>query len=126
MSRSAQETARNFILACVAYAILVFVSVWIMQQMPEVPWRFLVALLPMLPLVFAFRTFLSYLSGLDELQQRIQLQAIGFAAGATGMVTLTYGLLEGAGLPSLNMCFVFPILCLFWGGASLVLTRRYE
>jgi hypothetical protein len=114
------------LLAVGVYALLVFFSVELLKRMDEAPWRFLIAGLPMLPLIFAFRSFLRYLSTMDELQHRIQLQAIGFAAGAAGMLTLTYGFLENAGLPRLSMIWVFPLLCLLWGGASLLLTRRYQ
>ena len=126
MNRHTRIYTRNFLLAFVVYAILIFVSAALLKRNPEASWRFFVAILPMLPLIFAFRAFLHYLSNIDELQQRIQLQALGFAAGATGMVTLTYGLLENAGLPRLSMTWVFPLLCLLWGGASWLLTRRYQ
>jgi hypothetical protein len=126
VNRHAQKYTRNVLLAFAGYAVLVIVSVWWLGQNPDGALRFLIAVLPMLPLIFGLRSFLRYLSTLDELQNRIQLQAIGFAAGATGMITLTYGFLENAGLPRLSMLWVFPLLCFLWGGASWLFTRRYQ
>jgi hypothetical protein len=117
---------RSFWLAFVVYMLLVFLSIEFLKRSPESTWRYLVAILPMVPVFFGLRPFLGYLGSMDELQQRIHLQALGFAAGATGMITLTYGFLENAGLPRLSMLWVFPILSFFWGGAIWVLMRRYQ
>jgi hypothetical protein len=126
MGRHEKAYLRNFLIAVGIYILLVILSVDLLERTPEVSWRFLIALLPMLPLIFGFRSFLRYLTSMDELQQRIQLQALGFAAGATGMITLTYGFLENAGLPRLSMLWVFPLISFLWGGASFILTRRYQ
>jgi hypothetical protein len=126
MNQPDREFTRNFFLAMGVYVILVVLSAWLLKQTTDPLWRFVVAILPMLPLIFGLRSFIRYLGRIDELQQRIQLQAIGFAAGATAMLTLTYGFLENAGLPRLSMIFVFPLLCFLWGGASWYFTRRYQ
>jgi hypothetical protein len=124
--RHSQHYIRNALLAAGAHIILVLVSVTLLKQTSATALRYLIAILPMLPLIFAFRSFLHQLANMDELQQRIQLQAIGFAAGATGMITLAYAYLENAGLPQLSMIWVFPLICLFWSGASWALARRYQ
>lgn len=126
MSEAARRYTRSFLLAVAIYMVLVFVSIEVLERLPETPWRIIIAVLPMFPLIFGTRAFMRYLLTMDELQQRIQLQAVAFAAGATGMLTLTYGFLENAGLPRLSMLWVFPLLCFLWGGASWILTRRYQ
>ena len=126
MDRNSRIYARSFVLTFASYVVLVFISNELLKRMSDEPWRYLIAILPVLPLIFTVRAFTRYLDNLDELQQRIQLQALGFAAGATAMLTLTYGFLENAGLPPLSMLWVFPLLCVLWGGASIVLTRRYQ
>src|SRR5690606_34891721 len=124
--RCAQPYIRNALLAAGLHILLTLVSITILKQTPATALRYLIAILPMLPLIFAFRSFLHQLANMDELQQRIQLQAIGFAAGAVGMITLTYAFLENAGLPQLSMIWVFPLMCLLWSGASWALARRYQ
>jgi hypothetical protein len=126
MNRHTQAYIRNSLIVAVIYILLVFASIQLLKQISNPSWRYLIAGLPLLPMIFAFRSFLHQLANMDELQQRIQLQAIGFAAGATAMLTMTYGLLENAGLPQLSMIYVFPLICLLWSGASFVLTRRYQ
>ena len=64
--------------------------------------RALVVLVPMIPLIFAMRAYLRYLGRMDELARRIQLEALGFAFGLSGMLTLSYGFLEGVGFPQLS------------------------
>lgn len=126
MDQNARTYLRNFGLAMAAYVVLVTGSTWLLRMGVEGAWQYLLAILPVTPLLFALRAYLRYLGQLDELQQRIQLQAIAFAAGATGMLTLTYGFLENAGLPQLSMIWVFPLLMVLWGAASIFLTQRYQ
>jgi len=66
------------------------------------------------------------LGRLDEVQKRTQMQAIGFALAATGLVTFGYGFLEGAGLPQLSSIFVLPMMAAFWGLGLLGLALRYR
>ena len=110
----------------VAYPIMVFGSITLLKMYPEAVWRPLVAIVPLIPVLFALRAFLRYLNRLDELQQRIQLNAIAFAAGATTILTLTYGFLENAGFPRISWVWVFPILVGLWGIAGAVANRRYR
>lgn len=117
---------RNLLIAFIAYAALVILCITLLKNIDSLPPRLIIALLPMLPLLFGLRSFVINLGKMDELQQKIQLQAIGFAAGATAMLTMTYGFLEIAGLPQISKFWVFPLLCFLWGGASFVLTRKYQ
>ena len=43
--------------------------------------------------------FVRFLGRMDELQRRIHLEALGFAFGATAILTFAFGLMENAGLP---------------------------
>lgn len=118
--------ARNLIFVFAVYAALLILCITLLRNVESTPLRIVISLLPMLPLLYGFRSFMLNLSQMDELQQKIQLQAIGFAAGATAIITMTYGFLEIAGLPQISKFWVFPLLCFLWGGASFVLTRKYQ
>jgi hypothetical protein len=59
--------------------------------------RALVAVSPAVPTIFALLAFLRFLTRMDELQRRIQLEALGFAFGVTAILTFAYGFLENAG-----------------------------
>jgi hypothetical protein len=58
--------------------------------------------------------------------QKVQLNAIAIAAGATGIITFSYGFLENVGFPSVSWMFVFPMMIVIWGIALFVLERKYR
>lgn len=84
---------------------------------------------PIVPILFGLRTLSSSLNQMDELQRRIQLNAIAFAAGTTGMITVTYGFLENAGFPHLllfSWIWIFPMLIAIWGINLPIIGWRYR
>lgn len=117
---------RQMIVAMVFYVVLVIVSVWLIGRMEETIWRIPIALLPVIPAAFASRAFIHYLNSIDEFMQKMQLNAIAIAAGATGMITFAYGFLENAGLPRLSWTFIFPLMIAIWGIALTAIERRYR
>jgi hypothetical protein len=64
---------------------------------------------------------------LDELQQRVQLEALATAFFVTGIAGAGYGFLESAGLPHIDWgSWLWPFMAFVWGGAMLVAMRRYR
>jgi hypothetical protein len=64
---------------------------------------------------------------LDELQQRVQLEALATAFFVTGVVGAGYGFLESAGLPRIDWgAWLWPLMAFVWGGAQFVAMRRYR
>lgn len=90
------------------------------------PWRDLVALSPMLPAVAMAWVVLRELRRMDELQRRIQLEALGFSFAGTAILTFSYGFLEGLGYPRLSMFAVWPILAGLWVVGLVLARRRYQ
>jgi len=127
MSQAAASRAytREFLTAMFGYVVLLPLSIVIGSGLDPVP-RALVALVPMIPLGFALRAYLRFLGRMDELARRIQLDALGFAFGAAGMLTLSYGFLEGAGFPRLSYVWVFPLMIALWGIGGAIASRRYR
>jgi hypothetical protein len=119
-----RQYTREFLTAMIVYSVTLVASIWLIGMVEMVWLKWLIAVLPVIPVGFALRAFLRYLAQIDEYQQRIQLQAIGFAAGATGIVSFTLGLLENVGFPNLSMVWVLPMLIAFWGIASVWSSRR--
>lgn len=116
----------RFIGSMVVYALLLPVCIGLMQQQGDSPARYLIMLLPVVPLAFAMWAFIRFLGEMDELQRRIQFAAFGFSLGCTGLVTLTLGFLERAGFPQIGMIWVTPMLIAFWGIGSALASRRYR
>ena len=120
---------REFAPPMIAYFLLM--PGWkILLRNLELPWlRVAVALLPAALLLFAIRAVARYVRDSDEMQRRIELESIGIAAGLVCMVSMTAGFLQSAKMIDVGaaaaMLWVFPLLCLFYGVAKIVIARRY-
>ena len=87
------------------------------------------AVFPALPMVLLVWAALRYLRGIDELQRRIETDAIGIASLLVSVGYFTGGLLLKAKVIQIDaaaaMIWVFPLLCGIYGIAKMALTRRY-
>lgn len=61
----------------------------------------------------------------DELEQRVNLQALGFAFGLTLAVALAWALLEDV-LPPLRAAWVVGLMAAGWIGGAALVARRYR
>lgn len=116
---------RRLVLTLIGYMISLPLSLVLLAAAVDSPLRYGIALLPVAPVIFGLVAFLSYLRSMDELQQRIQLEAFGFSLGCTGLLTFTIGFLENAGLPQPSLIWVFPTMVIFWGIGQFLARRRY-
>ncbi|WP_057634201.1 hypothetical protein [Stenotrophomonas humi] len=121
---------REVIIAMLAYVVLLVVSILLLKQVEGAPLRALIALLPVPPIVLVLRAMIRYIRDVDELQQRIELEAVSFATAFVSLVYLTGGFLQSAkviDVPSnVAMIWVFPLVCLAYGLAKAVVARRYN
>jgi hypothetical protein len=120
------RTQIEFGLAMLAYLMVLVGSVTVLQSNPSAPWRYVVAVLPVVPAALVLSIFVRALTHLDEMQKRIQMQAFGFSLGATALLTFGYGFLEGVGLPHLSWTFVLPLMAVLWGVATAIFTLKYR
>lgn len=125
MEKVVRQYLVQFSLAMAAYMVVLFGSIFIIQANPESPWRVPLAVAPVIPVLFALFAFIQFLRGTDELQRQIHFEAIAFAAGATGILTFTYGFLENVGFPHLSPIFVMPLMIALWGIGAAFTSRRY-
>jgi hypothetical protein len=126
MNAAARAYMVQFLSAMAAYVVLLLLSVYVLQHNPTAAWRGLVAVLPAIPAGVGLLVFVRYLGRMDELQRRIQLDAIAFAAGAVAILTFSWGLLENAGFPHLSLIWVMPLMAVSWGLAASVAAYRYR
>jgi hypothetical protein len=117
---------RAFIVVTIAYAVILPISIWTVQAFDLGALDYVIALLPMIPVIAGAMIIMYRLDHLDELQRRIQLHAIGFAALITGLGTFAYSLMERVGLPPLSLTWVLPILIAFWGVGVFLARARYK
>ena len=122
---AARAYTRELGLAMAAYVIVVLISIKLVGGLDQ-PIKTLVALTPLVPASLALYAYLRFLSRMDELGRRIQLEALAFGFGAAGMLTFAYGFLENAGFPQLSYIWVFPLMIALWGIGGGVASYRYR
>ncbi|HSD15795.1 MAG TPA: hypothetical protein VLC71_00860 [Thermomonas sp.] len=125
-----RQYLREFLPAMGAYVLAVFASLLLLKNIDAPATRALVALLPVLPIAFALRAIMRYVRNVDEMQQRIELEAIAFATAFVSLVYLGGGFLQLARVIDLHagvaMAMVFPLVCGVYGIAKLVVARRFR
>ena len=114
----------------IGYSLTLFASIWFIKRGVEsVPLRALVAVLPAIPLALMMGAALRYLREVDELQRRIETEAIGIASLLTSLLYFGAGLLQKAKVFEVDagvaMIWVFPLLAAIYGIAKMRLTKRY-
>lgn len=83
-------------------------------------------LVPMIGMIAAAWAILRGLWRMDEMQRRIQFDAIAISFLGTALITFGWGFAEGAGLPHLRAFAVWPIMGTLWGFGMVVAQRRYR
>ena len=93
--------------------------------------RWVVALIPVLPLVGFFVGMARYLRSIDEMQRLVHLEALFFQFGATALLVMAYGALAKAeAVPSLSAAEVASWFWIasfvLWGIGMLIVRRKYQ
>ncbi|MGE8233872.1 MAG: hypothetical protein ACN6OR_10825, partial [Stenotrophomonas sp.] len=121
---------REVMLAMGGYVVLLVLSILLLKRVEDGLLRALIALLPVPPMMLVLRAMIRYIRDADELQQRIELEAVSFATAFVSLIYLTGGFLQSAkviDVPSnVAMIWVFPFVCLSYGLAKAVVARRYH
>ena len=120
---------REFVPPMVAYLVLVIASMWLLHHVQQPALRALVALMPVPPIALAMRAIMRYIRDTDELQRRIELEALSIATALVSLGYLTAGFLQKARVidvpSSVAMIWVFPLVCVVYGIGKIVVGRRY-
>src|SRR6218665_3002392 len=116
-----------FSISMIGYMVILIASVLVLNaEVVEGNWNTIVALTPMVPGFAVAFSVMRQVRISDELQRRIQLEALSLAFGGTALVTFSYGFLETVGYPKLSMFFVWPIMAVFWIVGGLISGRRFR
>ncbi|GGF92012.1 MULTISPECIES: hypothetical protein [Rhizobium] len=117
----------EFSASMVAYMIVLVGSVWVLNIGGiEGGWKTAVALAPMLPGAAVALSVMRQVRSSDELQRRIQLEALSLAFAGTALATFSYGFLENVGYPRLSMFFVWPLMAVLWMLGGFISGRRFR
>jgi hypothetical protein len=109
-----------------AFTATVAVSVWLLKGHEHSTLRYLFAALPLVPSAFAMWAAIRFFRGLDELQRRIQFEAIAFSFLGTCLISLNWGVLQRAGLPHADVIWVTLVMLALYSIGILIACRRYQ
>jgi hypothetical protein len=122
---------REFIPAMSAYVLLIVLYGILMPRTESALWRIVLAVLPLLPIMLVIRAIVRVIRDQDELERRIDLEAIAIAAMSTGFGYFSYGFLLNAHIglkvePATVAIWVLPCLFASFGVAKLLVAWRYR
>jgi len=117
----------RMLIGLAAYAATLVVSQKMLaNHLDSVAARVLLSLAPMLPAIFICFVIVRSIAELDEMQRKVQFEALALAFAGTALITFGYGFLEGAGLPKLSMFAVWPVMASLWVGGVIFGNVRYR
>lgn len=128
---SPKENSRRYlkrmIIVSILYTAATLFSGFTSRQLPEGDfWRIPLALLPVLPAAGMLLAMISFVKGLDELEQRIHLLTVAIVLGVIVIGGITYGFLQAyAGFPGLNGFVVGIGGILGWSVVHPLVRRSY-
>ena len=117
---------RQMFFMTVAYMIVLFGSVTWLKHVPAGGLRYVIALLPLIPVAALVPIVVRYMRETDEFERRMQTESLAIAGGVTAMLAVTYGFLEIAGLPHLSAWWTWCVLMLAWAIARPLVGRHYQ
>lgn len=121
--------AREMLIGMGSYTVLLIVSLLLLRGVEAPALRAVIALLPVAPIALVLRAMVRFVRDVDELQQRIELEAICIASGLVSFGYMTGGFLQAARVidvpASAAMLWVFPLVCGTYGVAKAIVARRY-
>lgn len=105
-----------------AFLIYILLMLYVFPREAHIaePWlKAIVALSPLLPLVFVAWAMIRYVNRCDEMERRQHLEAAGIALVVVGIVGMGLGFLAAAKLIAVDgtlvLLMVFPALCVVYG-----------
>lgn len=131
MNRNAKKAYQlRTMIAMAVYTAVVMMTLPAARSSSDWPVKSLLALLPILPLLYVIWLMAERVRHADELEQRTHLVGFGFAAAAVSIFSLVGGFLAAAKVLSPEACtaalvWVFPVLMICYGIGRQWVARRY-
>lgn len=118
---------KEFFISIAAYVVSLFGSILILKrfELPQIA-QIVIAIMPVAPIIAVIIAITRALRDSDELQQKVQYNAIMFSAVGTGLVTFSYGLLENVGFPPFPTICVLPVMFMLWGFSLGYFWKKYQ
>lgn len=129
MARFTERQYRNQLSLAMVVYMAAMLLVWpLSRTAASVPLKVLLAVVPVLPMLFVIGLMARRISASDELEQRVHLLALGAATALLGALSLVGGFLDAAGVLALRgsiLIWVFPVTMISYGAVRWWLVRHY-
>ena len=110
--------------AFLLYGAVLIPCMRFLKENPDSRYVVPIAFLPFLPVLVIAWVAIRSVSTLDEMQRRIQFEAVVIAFVITCLTTIAYGFLQNAGFPEINLMFVGTGMIGVWGLVTFVVRKR--
>lgn len=128
MTRTSKRNYKLSVLAIMAVYVALMLFEWpLVMHTQAIGWRVPLALLPTLPIILVIVLAARRVMHGDELEQRVQLIALGIAVGVVSVASIVGAFLAIAQIWHVDggvLIWVFPALCLVYGVMHVALRRR--
>ena len=94
--------------------------------MPPAPYKYLLVLLPILPVIYICSTIIRYITELDEMWRKIYMEAMAFSGIATGFTCVSYLFLHDAGAPEFHAEWAYYMMWIYFFIGKFFSWRRYK
>ena len=120
------QRIRPLLIPLILYIGLLALAVsWAPTMEPSI-WRYVVALLPMIPGLFLAFGIVRVTSKIDEMERRILLEAVAFSFIFTLILLLSFGLLGLVGVPQPRSIYIVFMMCMLLVVGKLWGNWRYR
>jgi UDP-N-acetylmuramyl pentapeptide phosphotransferase/UDP-N-acetylglucosamine-1-phosphate transferase len=89
-------------------------------------WKYVIALLPVLPAIFITLGVINAINQLDELERRIMLEAAVFSLMTTTLGLMIFGFLKQVGVEQPPSPFIIIFMMFMWLLGKLLGNRKYK
>ena len=119
-----KKYSQRLILGMVAYILGIDLLHHI--PMPPAPYKYLLVLLPILPLIYVCFVIIRYIAESDEMWRKIYMEALAFSGITTGFTCVSYPFLQDVGAPKLPLEGGFFLVWIYYFIGLFFSWRRYR
>ena len=113
--------------AMLVYAVMLVASNLLERRLqPDGVLLVALNMMPILGVLAAAWAIVRAFFRMDELQRRIQFEALVLAFAGTAVITFSWGFVEDMGVPHLSAFMVWPIMAMLWITGLAIATWRYH
>jgi hypothetical protein len=107
-----KKYSQRMIIGMVAYVLGIDLLNHI--PMPPAPYKYLLVLLPILPVIYICSTIIRYITELDEMWRKIYMEAMAFSGIATGFTCVSYLFLHDVGAPEFHAEWAYYMMWIYF------------